>query len=162
MFAELVAAEVKQLVVDQKLPYANLRYSGSGELTRAHVPALTLVQAEGIQLWGFSRTLSVAAKLQLLGIPVIFSCDATTDGRELAFARSMSLPLAYTSMSAMDQPPEGTVVTFPVHRGGRVREVIDTSSLCPKVVADFMEDARQPATCQSRCHRCHLKVSSWP
>jgi hypothetical protein len=132
-----------------------LRYSGSGEATEAHVPALAAVAEQGVHLWGFTRRLNVAESLVECGIAVIVSCDGTTDPGFIRDARRRGLQLAYSSNGVDDHPPAGTIVTFPVHRVGRVREVVDDVSLCPKVVADFLHDERPPASCQAVCRRCH-------
>ena len=157
LFAEIVHAEVTKEVAKGTLSYPNLRVSGSGEIVEAYVPALSEILRLGVWLWGFTRNLRVAARLQELGVSMIFSCDRTSDPAVVKKARSMGLRLGYSSADVSDIPPEGTVVTFPVHRVGRVQEVVDAPSLCPKVLSDFFHDSRPKAYCQSHCRRCHLK-----
>jgi hypothetical protein len=155
LFADAVAREVSGLVANGKLPYANLRYSGSGELAIEHLPALTEVASREIHLWGFTRNLKIASGLLDIGASVIISCDASTPPELFERATALGFPFAYTSSSVSDLPPPGTIVTFPVHRVGRVTEVPDVDSLCPKVLSEFFFETRSGATCQSACHRCH-------
>jgi hypothetical protein len=155
LFAQTVVHEVMEAVSQGHLPYPNLRYSGSGECAEHHLPALSLVAAAGVRLWGFTRQPSIAVAIRTFGGAVIFSCDKTTDASSLAEARRHGLPLAYTSSDVSDIPPEGTLVVFPLHRGGRVREVVQHDAICPKVLDDFFLERRPPNSCQSRCIRCH-------
>jgi hypothetical protein len=155
LFGEIVSCEVNAAVADGRLPYPNLRYSGSGEVVDAYIPALRSVAEHGVFLWGFTRSLSAAVSLRSFGASVIFSCDRTTRAEDIAKARTLGIRFGYTSTDINDYPPEGTVVTFPVHRIGRVREVVDTASLCPKVLADFLDDCRPAGSCQFTCRRCH-------
>jgi hypothetical protein len=159
LFGAAVAREVHEAVHDKRLPYANLRYSGSGEVVEAYIPALRQVCERGVHLWGFTRSVNMANALRELGAGVIFSCDRTTPVADLSTATMQGFPLGYTSADVNDRPPAGTVVTFPVHRVGRVREVVDCSSICPKVLADFLHDCRPPASCQQVCQRCHRPES---
>jgi hypothetical protein len=155
LFGETVAAEVQDAVRSELLPYPNLRYSGSGELVEAYIPALEQVTRRGVHLWGFTRNLSLAQKLRGLGAAVIISCDKTSPAGLGLEATAAGFPLAYSSNGVSDPPPWGTVVTFPVHRVGRVREVVDSPTVCPKVLADFLDDRRPEAACQWICRRCH-------
>jgi len=155
LFAETVVAEVMEAVSQGHLPYPNLRYSGSGECAEHHHPALALVAQAGVRLWGFTRQLSLAAAMKDIGAAVIFSCDRTTDAAQIAAAQRQGVPLAYTSCDVSDVAPAGTMVVFPVHRGGRVKEVVDHESICPKVLDDFFLERRPPNSCQARCTRCH-------
>ena len=159
IFADAVADEVMRAVQVGSLPYPNLRYSGSGELAEVHIPALAQVAARGIRLWGFTRNRRVAEGLRQLGVSVILSCDSTSPPTFAQKALAAGFPIAYTSVGVTDTPPAGTFVTFPVHKIGRVREVVDTPSLCPKVVADFLHDGRPYGTCQLTCQRCHAAVA---
>lgn len=159
LFARHVQAEVEKAVAKGDMSYPNLRVSGSGELIEAHVPALLEVARAGVWLWGFTRNLRVADRLRRHGISIIVSCDRSSSPQFLQKAREMGFPLGYSSAGVSDRPPEGTLVTFPVHRVGRVREVVDSPSLCPKVLADFFHDSRPEAYCQKGCSRCHLKES---
>lgn len=154
-FADVVASEVFSRVKAGTMPYANLRFSGSGEVHQAHVPALVELRARGVRLWGFSRNVEVARRLQEAGIFVLFSCDSTTPQIRIDAARAFRLKLAYTSTGVDDLPPEGTFVTFPVHRSGRVKEVVNSESLCPKVVEEYLDGKRREGACQWRCTRCH-------
>jgi hypothetical protein len=155
IFAERVSTEVREVVENGLMPYPNLRYSGSGEVTEAYIPALREVCRRGVHLWGFTRNLRLAHELREMGAGVIISCDKTTPSETIQKACAQSFALAYSSSGVSDAPPEGTIVTFPVHRVGRVREVVDTPSLCPKVLADFLYDSRPSASCQVVCRRCH-------
>jgi hypothetical protein len=109
----------------------------------------------GVTLWGFTRNLRVADKLRSINASVIVSCDSTSPCGFIEEARSSGFALGYTSSDVGDVPPEGTVVTFPVHRVGRVHEVVDAPSICPKVLADFLDDCRPAGSCQNVCRRCH-------
>jgi hypothetical protein len=159
LFADQAAKEVDECLHKGLIPYRNLRYSGSGELTLAHVPALRSLSARGVRLWGFTRSLRIALALRDLGAAVIISTDSTTRPGLVEDARRLDLPLAYTSRDAEDAPPDGTLVTFPVHRVGKVAEVTDSDSLCPKVIAEFFNEERPPGSCQTICFRCHLRTS---
>src|SRR5262249_14177890 len=97
----------------------------------------------------------LANRLRALGAGVIVSCDKTSPPGFAADAVAAGFLLAYSSSGINDKPPSGTVVTFPVHRVGRVREVVDSPSVCPKALADFLDDSRPKADCQQFCHRCH-------
>ena len=155
LFAERLAAEVGAAVKAGLMPYPNLRYSGSGEVVAAYLPALRVTHSRGVKLWGFTRSLSLARELRHMGAGVIISCDGTSP---LGFAEQASaegFPIAYSSSGVDDSPPKGTLVTFPVHRVGRVREVVDSPSVCPKVLTDFLDDCRPKASCQLVCQRCH-------
>lgn len=155
LFAEQVTAEVNAAVQAGLMPYPNLRYSGSGEVVEAYVPALRGVSERGVLLWGFTRNLRLANQLRDMGAGVIISCDKSSPPGFIEEAVSACFPLGYSSNGVDDLPPKGTVVTFPVHRVGRVREVVDSPSVCPKVLADFLDDCRPKASCQLICHRCH-------
>lgn len=159
LFAEIIDIELTKLTMRGSLPDRNLRYSGSGELLSRHVPALKAISDLGVRLWGFSKNISVASELKKLGISVLFSCDATTQPEQLKLAAENGLRLAYTSTSISDWPPNGTFVTFPVHRSGKVREVVDVPSICPKVLDEFQSGKRRAGWCQHRCHRCHSAMS---
>lgn len=157
LFSDLVVQEVSDAVRAGLLPYPNLRYSGSGEVVAGHIDSLANVSKRGVKLWGFTRTIAMASALREIGASVIVSCDRTSPERLIEAANTGEFPLAYTSSGVDDRPPDGTIVTFPIHRGGRVREVVDVSSLCPKVVADFLNDSRPKGSCQTHCQRCHLR-----
>jgi hypothetical protein len=155
LFVERVTAEVSEAVNAGLMQYANLRYSGSGEVVEAYLPALQGLHGRGVKLWGFTRSLRLAHQLREIGAGVIISCDRTSP---LSFAEQASaegFPLAYSSSGVDDTPPNGTMVTFPIHRVGRVREVVDSPTVCPKVLADFLDDCRPKASCQLICQRCH-------
>jgi hypothetical protein len=155
IFAEQVTAEVNAAVRAGLMPYPNLRYSGSGEVVEAYVPALRGVSERGVRLWGFTRNLRLARKLRDMGAGVIVSCDKSSPEGFIEEASAAGFPLGYSSNGVHDLPPKGTVVTFPVHRVGKVREVVDSPSVCPKVLADFLDDCRPKASCQLICQRCH-------
>lgn len=155
-FADKVALEVAQGVSEGRLAYKNLRYSGSGEISLSHLPALKLVLQHGIHLWGFTRDITIALELRNLGAATIFSCDATSAPNAVDTALRHKLPIAYVSSGVDDFPPFDAFVVFPVHRGGRVSEVVDHPSLCPKVLFDFFHDSRPLGSCQTSCLRCHL------
>lgn len=155
LFAERVVLEVERAVRSGALPYANLRYSGSGELNACHVKGLALVATRGVRLWGFTRNLVVASALRAAEIPVIVSYDRSTVLRHVLAARRKGFPLGYSSEGVDDGPPHPSVVVFPVHRSGRIPEVVDVPELCPKVVHEYLHQERPPAMCQSVCQRCH-------
>jgi hypothetical protein len=155
LFGEIVAAEIEKLVSTREIRYPNLRFSGSGELHPAHLPAILQVKAQGINLWGFSRNIRMAIALQKHEISVLFSCDATTPDSRIAEAREHGLGLAYTSTGVSDKPPEGTFVTFPLHRSGKVKEIVLANSVCPKVAQEYLDGKRTRAACQTKCARCH-------
>ncbi len=155
VFGEAVANEVQAAVSGGAIPYPNLRYSGSGEVVEAYVPALQSVSMRGVKLWGFTRNLRVADGLRSIGASVIVSCDTTSPPGFIDDARSKGFSLGYTSSDVEDKPPPETIVTFPVHRIGRVNEVVDVPSTCPKVLADFLDDCRPEGSCQNICRRCH-------
>jgi hypothetical protein len=159
LFADKVADEVGKSVVAGRMDYPNLRYSGSGEATDAHLPALKYVTELGVHLWGFTRNIALAKRLRSIGCSVIVSCDRTSPDGFSHKAHEAGFRIAYSSEDVADLPPLGTIVTFPVHRGGKVREVVDIHTLCPKVVSDFVHDSRQNGTCQSICNRCHKAIS---
>jgi len=155
LFAETVANEVMGLVKKGKLSYANLRYSGTGEVTYSHLPALKHISDLDVHLWGFTRVIEIARKLRELGASVIVSCDRTSEPRFITEAIDEGFGLVYTSLGVDDSPPLGTIVTFPLHKLGRVTEVVSSNTLCPKVAEEYIRGSRKPATCQERCHRCH-------
>lgn len=161
LFAAQVTAEVNAAVKAGLMPYPNLRYSGSGEVVEAYVPALRGVHDRGVRLWGFTRNLRLARVLRDMGAGVIVSCDKSSPPDFVEEARTAGFPLGYSSNGVDDFPPEGTVVAFPVHRVGRVREVVDSPAVCPKVLADFLDDCRPEASCQLICHRCHNPNKPW-
>jgi len=150
-----VVEEVQEFVKKGQLPYPNLRFSGSGEVTAIHIDLLTEIKQRGVQLWGFSRNIKVASALKSVGIHVIFSCDHTTPSNVVAQANNFQLPLAYTSCNVQDFPIYDVTVVFPLHRGGRVQQVADHAKNCPKVVAEYFEHSRNQASCQNLCRRCH-------
>lgn len=155
LFAEVVSEEVFAATADKNLAYPNIRFSGSGETTFRHLKALERLLNKGIVVWGFTRNLKLAVESKRRGISAILSIDASTASSKVLEAQSYRLPLAFTSSSVEERPPDGTVVTFPLHRSGRVSEVVDADSLCPKVVEEFFNGKRQSNYCQQRCHRCH-------
>jgi hypothetical protein len=155
IFGELVAREVYKAVDDGQIPYPNLRYSGSGEVVLEYIAALTCVIARGIHLWGFTRDIQIARALRQIGAGVIVSLDKTSAPELAKAAVEERFGIAYSSSGIEDLPPPQTFVTFPVHRIGRVREVVDASSICPKVLADFYAEHRPAGYCQAACHRCH-------
>lgn len=157
LFARTVRSEVEKAVERGELAYPNVRLAGSGETIDAYVPALTEVVRLGVRLWGFTRNLRLAERLRAVDVAVILSSDRTSPAGFVEAATNANFPIAYTSAGVDDHPPVGTFVTFPLHRVGRVREVVDAPSLCPKVVADFLDDSRPEAFCQRYCQRCHLK-----
>ena len=159
IFAEKVSEEVKATVTSGGMKYPNLRYSGSGEVATGHIPALEGVADAGVHLWGFTRDLRIAECLRALGAAVIISCDASSSPDMVRRARAAGFSLAYSSAGVWDSPPPGTIVTFPVHKVGRVREVVDASSLCPKVVMDYLEESRPAGSCQLLCSRCHRPLT---
>lgn len=155
LFAEVVADEVAVAVKNGQLPYPNIRYSGSGELVDAYLPALSALQGRGVHLWGFTRSLDIARSLRSFGAGVIISCDRTSPPELASVALREGFAIGYTSADVDDMPPKGSVVTFPIHRVGRVREVVASDTTCPKVVADFLHDSRPKGSCQWVCRRCH-------
>jgi hypothetical protein len=156
LFSEIVGNEVDQLVKSGRLPYPNLRFSGSGEVHNSHLPALIALAERGIHLWGFSRNLRVATRLRETGIAVLFSCDSTTLKQTVLEALQSGLKLAYTSTGVDDHPPFDAFVIFPLHRSGRVREVVESPDVCPKVLEEYLEGRRRRAVCQFNCKRCHM------
>jgi hypothetical protein len=156
LFSEIVGGEVDQLVKSGRLPYPNLRFSGSGEIHNSHLPALIALTERGIHLWGFSRNLRVATRLREAGIAVLFSSDSTTPEQTVVEALRSGLKLAYTSTGVDDHPPLDTFVVFPLHRSGSVREVVDSPGVCPKVLEEYLEGRRRRAACQFHCKRCHM------
>lgn len=159
VFGEKVAEEVGKAESAGQIPYKNIRFSGSGEMTDKHVEAVRQVVLQGVHAWGFSRSLKVAAQLRELGAFVIISYDATSPKQFVQEAVAEEFPLAYSSSGVADIPPEKTLVTFPVHKVGRVHEVADVASLCPKVLSEFFHDERQHSFCQKHCRRCHFGKS---
>lgn len=157
LFAEVVEVEVRRAVKQGRLPYPNLRFSGSGEVIDAYLPGLQEIARRGVRLWGFTRNVRLAKSLRASGASVIVSCDKTSPRESLEHARREGFPIAYSSSGIEDRPPAGTLVTFPVHRIGRVHEVVDADTLCPKVLADYFEDSRPDGYCQRFCRRCHLE-----
>jgi hypothetical protein len=156
LFARTVRVEVEKAVASGQLAYPNLRLAGSGETIDAYVPALAEVVRHGVRVWGFTRNIRLAERLREAGVAVIVSCDRTSPPGFVERVTRSDFPIAYTSTGVDDHPPAETLVTFPVHRVGRVREVVDAPTLCPKVLADFLDDSRPEAFCQRYCQRCHL------
>ena len=154
-FAQRVYEEVVNSMVSGAQSTLNVRYSGSGELTLKHIPAVERIRETGVIPWGFTRRIDVAKSLMGSGISVLLSADWTTDGDIIREAQKASIPMSYTSRGVNDIPPVGTFVTFPVHRSGRVSEVVDHPTLCPKVIDEFLNMRRQESWCQLRCNRCH-------
>lgn len=159
-FADRVVVEVRELVRRGLLRYFNVRFAGSGELRLQHIPALECLAANGIRAWGFTKNAAVYLRLRKSRIACLFSCDATSDREALRSVLSAGGLLAYTSTSARDLPPEGSFVTFPVHVSGRVTEVADHPTLCPKVLEEYFDGTRREAWCQARCLRCHQRGDS--
>lgn len=157
LFGDAVAGEVMAACRTKILPYPNIRVSGSGEINERHLDALEAVYSHGIHIWGFTKRLKLWEMLAQRGIELIFSVDCTTSLDILAKARKLGARLSYTSLNVSDVSPEGTIVTFPLHRGGKVREVVKDTVLCPKVLEDYFDGQRRPTWCQTRCHRCHLR-----
>ena len=155
-FAQRVVDCVNQQVRSGRLPYPNLRFSGSGEITLQHIATLAEIKERGVLLWGFTKNPSVASRLAMHGVSVIFSSDHSSEARDVTAARSSGVPIAYSSRGADDNPPDDALVTFPVHVSGRVMEVVDHPSVCPKVVDEFLYGNRIRGWCQERCRRCHL------
>ena len=155
-FAQRVVTCVQAHVSSGRLPYPNLRFSGSGEITLHHIDALEAIDELGVQLWGFTKNPIVAERLSTIGVAVIFSSDRTSDPSHVERARNYGVKLAYSSVGVDDRPPGEIFVTFPVHVSGRVTEVVDHPSVCPKVVEEFLHGTRTPGWCQERCQRCHL------
>ena len=157
LFVHKVKNEVKKAVESGSIPYANLRLAGSGETIEAYLTPLKELVEQGINLWGFTRNLHLAKKLHDIGVSIIISCDKTSPNGFIEKTIKSKFPIAYTSIDVNDQPPPGTLVTFPIHRVGKVREVVDSKTICPKVLSDFLDDSRPPSFCQNNCHKCHLK-----
>jgi hypothetical protein len=155
MVVNLIVKEIQALVNKGQLPYPNLRFSGSGEVAAIHIGLLTEIKRRGIQLWGFSRNIKVATELKSAGIHVIFSCDQTTPTHLVDQAIGLQVPLAYTSCNVKDLPSYEVAVVFPLHRGGRVRQVADHMMNCPKVIEEYFDHSRTQASCQNVCRRCH-------
>lgn len=155
LFSKIVAKEIDSLIFSEDLSYPNLRFSGSGEMHQAHLPALLCLKDRGVHLWGFSKNVKLAIDLSQYGISVLFSCDRTTPIPRLELAIKNGLGLAYTSTGVDDSPPDGTIVTFPLHRSGKVREIVAADTICPKVAQEYLEGKRARAACQLRCTRCH-------
>ena len=87
------------------MPYRNLRYSGSGEVVAAYLPALRRVQDRGVLLWGFTRNLQLAIELRKLGASVIISCDKTSPPGFIEQAKERRFSLAYSSSGVGDDVP---------------------------------------------------------
>ena len=158
LFADVVSRDVFSFVNSGKLSYPNIRFSGSGEIHKSHFPALLGLKDRGVHLWGFSRSPKLALELRSQGISVLFSCDATTPQKTLSLAREGGLKLAYTSLGVHDAPPVEAFVVFPVHRSGRVREIVDSQNICPKISQEFLNVRRKPASCQQVCTLCHSAI----
>jgi len=152
-----VVKEVNRATEKGEIPYSNLRFCGSGEASKHHVVVLGLIKSAGVSVWGFSRNLVVANMLRDVGVHVQISCDKTSSKKFIESAVLGGFPLAYTSTTFDDKPPYGTNVVFPLHRSGRVSEVVDAAGLCPKVVEEFFSQQRRPRYCQDLCTRCHSK-----
>jgi hypothetical protein len=157
LFAKIVVDEVSGAVRAGRMPYPNLRYSGSGELALKHVPALCEVMRRGVRLWGFTKSIPVAERLLEERIPVIYSFDRSTSPASLSAALVLGLPLSYSSSGVDDTPPVPVHVVFPIHRSGRISEVADVPNLCPKVVYEYFHQMRPQGMCQATCNRCHLR-----
>jgi hypothetical protein len=95
-----------------------------------------------------------------IGASVIVSCDASSPDGFVEEASGSGFRLAYSSTGVADSPPADAFVTFPVHRVGRVHEVVDHPSICPKVMSEFLYDHREAGTCQHVCRRCHDAVDA--
>jgi hypothetical protein len=156
-----VCAEVHELVRVGSLPYPNLRYSGSGEVALHHVDFLGQLASLGVHLWGFSRNLAVARALRARGASVLVSCDRTSSRAFVRKAVTSGFRLAYTSIAVDDIAPPNTLVIFPLHRSGKVREVVNAGELCPKVVEEFFNGERRAGSCQVRCTRCHRSTNEY-
>jgi hypothetical protein len=156
LFADIVSEEVGQLVKGGRLPYPNIRFSGSGEVHQSHLPALLALAQRRVHLWGFSRNIRIADHLTKEGISVLFSCDSTTPRQTVSEALRRGLKLAYTSTGVDDQPPLDAFVVFPLHCSGRVREIVVSESVCPKILEEYLEGRRKKAACQFNCTRCHM------
>jgi len=150
-----ILGELSVLVDKKLIPYPNLRYSGSGELTAHHIPLLRKLSDNSIHVWGFTKNLDIAIELHKVGISVIFSYDKTSDLKMVNRAHLEGIPLAYTSEGVEDSPAFDTAVVFPLHRGGKVKEIVEHERLCPKVVEEFLGGKRQASSCQIHCTRCH-------
>ena len=160
MLADKVFAEVVELVRVGSLPRPNLRYSGSGEVALHHVDFLRRLSHLGVHLWGFSRNLAVARELRAIGASVLVSCDRTSSSAFIRKAVASGFKLAYTSIGVSDVAPRNSLVVFPLHRSGTVREVADAPELCPKVVEEFFNGERRAGSCQLRCTRCHRSTGA--
>lgn len=147
--------EIKVLVDKKLIPYPNLRYSGSGELAAHHIPLLRKLADNGVLVWGFTKNIDIAIELHNIGISVIFSHDKSSDLKKVNRAHLEGIPLAYTSEGVNDSPIFHTAVVFPLHRGGKVKEIVEHESLCPKVVDEFLGEKRKASSCQNYCTRCH-------
>jgi hypothetical protein len=156
-FAQLVAAEVHDAVRRGKLPYPNLRISGSGEISPSHITGLLQIIQENVHIWGFSKNIDLIEILNSQGAHFLFSMDSTTPEIVVAKASSAKVGIAYTSTSVTDHPTLSPKVVFPLHKVGRVGEVVDHAALCPKVIDEYLNGQRMPASCQSTCNRCHEK-----
>jgi hypothetical protein len=153
--AEKISNELFVYLEKGLIQYPNLRFSGSGELAKHHLDLIEILISKKINLWGFSKNLKLASSLRALGSQVLISIDKTTDARFVEKAIRLGFLIAYTSIGVDDYPPANTLVTFPLHRGGKVKEVVDVSSLCPKVVEEYFHGKRNSGYCQDICNRCH-------
>lgn len=154
-----VIKEVNIAVEKKKIPYPNLRFSGSGEITHHHLPLIDMLIKNGINIWGFSKNVDIAIKLKKIGASVIFSYDRTSSRDKVHQAISAGIALGYTSSGVFDNPIHKAFVVFPLHKGGKVQEVLDHPKLCPKVVEEFLTGKRNAASCQATCNRCHFPES---
>ena len=119
---------------------------------------ITIIQGDALNSHHVNSALPPSTEAILFAIGV----DEKTSPPDLfSSAREFNFPFGYTSTSVDDLPPEDTIVTFPLHRIGRVREVVDSDTVCPKVLADFLDDFRPPASCQDHCRRCHNPTKSF-
>jgi hypothetical protein len=155
LLAKKISSEVNTVFKNNKIPYPNIRYCGSGEISKKHLKLLNYIKDEGIHLWGFTRNIELGKILKNEDISVIISIDKTSDKKVYTNASDNGLKIAYTSDSIDDVPPKGCHVVFPVHRLGKVKEVGDFESLCPKVVSEFFTGCRKNGTCQNECKKCH-------
>ncbi len=151
-----VIQEVNIALLKKKIFYPNLRFSGSGELTHHHLPLIGMLKKNGINIWGFTKNVDIAIKLKKLGASVIFSYDRTSPIEKVQQAASAGIALGYTSSGVLDIPKHKAFVVFPLHKGGKVQEVLDHPKLCPKVVEEFLTGKRNAASCQVTCNRCHF------
>jgi len=150
-----ILREIEAATHKKRLPYPNLRISGSGEAAFHHLDLIGMINAAGVKTWGFTKNISIAIAMRKLGTNILISADKTTPKDLIHQAKKDDFRFAYTSTDHIDYPPENTLVTFPLHRGGRVREAVDSPSLCPKVIEEFLSGKRRDAYCQLRCNRCH-------